>query len=41
MVDYLGILGGVGLFITVLVKYSECERYDQGEDDVVGVGELY
>ena len=41
MVNYLGILGGVGLFITVLVKYSECERHGQGEDDVVGVGELY
>ena len=28
------------MFITVLVKYSGSERHDQGEDDVVGVGEL-
>ena len=28
------------MFITVLVKYSEYERHDEGEDDVVGVGEL-
>ena len=26
--------------MTVLVKYSEYERHDEGEDDVVGVGEL-
>lgn len=28
------------MFITVLVKYSEYQRCDQGEDDVMGVGEL-
>ena len=43
MVNYRGILDtGVGwdLFITVFVKYSEYEGRDQGDDDVVGVGEL-
>ena len=43
VVDYLGMLNGVRWFIiiTVLVKYSESERHGKGEDDVVGIGELY
>ena len=35
VIDDLGKLGGVMMFITALVKYSEYEGRDQDEEDVL------